>query len=231
MQHTKLNKTKDREIKVACGECKAQTWHKVITSVDKSGSDDMGGGHSFDWDIHYQIIQCLGCKTLSFRQSMTDSESIEQTGPDQYEYVETETLFPSRTEGRGPLKDFHILPELLQRIYVETISSLNTKQPVLSGIGIRAILETVCRDKNAEGKDLYHKINHLVSISTLTKDGAEILHKLRNLGNDAAHNVIAHSPDQLILAMDVVEHLLQGTYILPHHAKKTFTSKPKARKK
>lgn len=200
-------------------------------SVDESGSDDVGGGFSYDWDVHYQIIQCLGCKTLSFRQSMTNSEDIAQTGENEWEYVETEFLFPNRTEGRGLLKDYHILPEPLQKIYVETISSLNTKQPILSGIGIRAILDTVCRDKSAEGKDLYNKINYLVSIGALTKDGAEILHKLRNLGNDAAHNAIAHSSDQLVLAMDVIEHLLQGAYILPHHAKKTFVSKSKTRKK
>ncbi|MRR37470.1 DUF4145 domain-containing protein, partial [bacterium] len=56
----------------------------------------------------------------------------------------------------------------------------------------------------------------------LTGDGAQILHRLRVLGNDAAHEVKPHTAEQLALAMDVVEHLLQGAYIFPGKARHTF---------
>ena len=55
-------------------------------------------------------------------------------------------------------------------------------------------------------------------MGVLTKDGAEILHSLRILGNIAAHEVTPHSDDQLAVAMNVVEHLLNGVYILPKAA-------------
>jgi len=93
---------------------------------------------------------------------------------------------------------------------------------VLSGIGIRALIETISKERNASGKDLMEKINDLVVQGVLTKDGADIFHKLRVLGNKAAHEVKPHSRDQLNLALDVVEHLLQGVYILLHHAKRKF---------
>ena len=99
---------------------------------------------------------------------------------------------------------------------------MNGNNPVLTGIGLRAIIETVCKDQAATGKSLYDQINSLVEQSVLTKDGAEILHKLRVLGNNAAHEVKPHSNVQLGLAFDVVEHLLQGVYILPYHAKRRF---------
>ena len=99
---------------------------------------------------------------------------------------------------------------------------MNGDQPVLSGIGIRALIETTTKERNANGKDLMEKINDLVTQGVLTKDGADILHKLRVLGNKAAHEVKPHSTDQLDLAMDVIEHLLKGVYILPHHAKRKF---------
>lgn len=80
----------------------------------------------------------------------------------------------------------------------------------------------VCKDKNAAGGDLFAKINSLVVLGVLTKDGANILHKLRTLGNNAAHEVKPHTPKELGLAFDVVDHLLLGVYILPEHAKQTF---------
>lgn len=121
------------------------------------------------------------------------------------------------------MDDDYLLPTNLQRIYSETLRSLNSGLNVLAGIGVRAIVETICKDKSASGRDLFAKINDLVTQGVLTQDGADILHKLRTLGNEAAHEVKPHSNTQLGLALDVIDHLLQGVYILPHHASKTFT--------
>lgn len=131
-------------------------------------------------------------------------------------------VYPNQEEGRNLVKDSHLLPPNLKKIYSETIKSINLDQSILTGIGIRAIVETVCKDKKAQGKDLNEKINSLISLGVLTKDGAETLHKLRTLGNKAAHEVKPHDHTQLALALDVIDHLLQGVYILPHHAESTF---------
>jgi len=138
------------------------------------------------------------------------------------EYSIYEDIFPNPEEGRVSVEDANLLPPNLKRIYDETLKSLNSNQPVLTGIGIRAIVETVCKDKIAVGTDLFCKINGLVAQGVLTKDGAGILHKLRTLGNEAAHEVKPHDNVQLGLAFDVIDHLLQGVYILPIHAKEKF---------
>ena len=114
------------------------------------------------------------------------------------------------------------MPTNLKRIYDETLNTLNSGQAVLSGIGIRAIVETVCKDKNTTSGNLFGKINELVTLGVLTQDGADILHKLRTLGNDAAHEVKPHTNTQLGLAFDVIDNLIKGVYILPHHAKSKF---------
>ncbi|WP_293886038.1 DUF4145 domain-containing protein [Thiolapillus sp.] len=95
------------------------------------------------------------------------------------------------------------------------IKSINCGQAVLTGMGIRAIVETVCKNKNANGKDLCEKINDLVIQGVLTKKDADILHKLRTLGNEAAHEVKPHNNATLALALDVIDHLIKGVYILP----------------
>jgi hypothetical protein len=105
-------------------------------------------------------------------------------------------------------------------VYSETRTALANDQPVLAGIGIRAIVETVCKDQSAAGNNLMEKIDDLARKGVVTPDGAKILHSLRFMGNDAAHEVKAHAEADLMTALDVVEYLLKGVYILPRLAAK-----------
>lgn len=223
MKYMELNKKANQKIEVECRECKRSTKHLILASADISGSERLSLDYEMHWGVSHQIVQCQGCETVSFRRVSSDSENPSiQVGPDEYEEDELIELFPNPNDGRQSLSDSHILPSKIQRIYEETIRSLNGSQPVLCGIGIRALIETVAKEKQAPSRDLYGKINDLVNQGVLTQEGADILHKLRTLGNNAAHEVKPHSDQQLGLAMDVVEHLLQGVYILPHHANNTF---------
>ncbi len=223
MTYMELNKKANQKVEVECRECKRKTKHLILASADISGSERLSWDYEMHWALSSQIVQCQGCETVSFRRVSSDSENTPiQVGPNEYVDDELIELFPGPVLSREPLSDSHILPSKVQRIYEETIRALNGTQPVLCGIGIRALIETVAKEKRASSRDLYGKINDLVSHGVLTQEGADILHKLRTLGNDAAHEVKPHSEQQLGLAMDVVEHLLQGVYILPHHAKRTF---------
>lgn len=90
--------------------------------------------------------------------------------------------------------------------------------PVLAGIGLRALVETVCKEREAEGKNLEQRIDNLVAQGVLTLDGAEFLHSLRIMGNQAAHEVKPHPVADLNLAFDVIEHVLTGVYLIPNRA-------------
>lgn len=210
-------KTSNARIRVACKKCGRGKNHVVLSSIEENGSVEAGFG-DYHWHKSHQIIQCQGCDTVSFRVLSSNSEDVDSN----YDVVEYEELYPSRTAGRSVMRTAGLLPDALERIYSETISALNGGQPVLAGIGIRAIVETVAKDRKATGRNLFGQIDSLVKLGVLTKDGADILHKLRVLGNRAAHEVKAHSPEELGLAVDVVEHLMKAVYILPHHASRTF---------
>jgi hypothetical protein len=129
--------------------------------------------------------------------------------------IEKEELYPSRVAGRHKLRQSDCLPTAVSRIYDETHAALCSRQPILAGVGVRALVEAVCKEESAAGSNLENKIDNLVTKGVLTKNGAEILHGLRILGNVAAHEVKPHSERTLSLAMDVVEHLLTDVYILP----------------
>ncbi len=219
-----LNKRQGQKIECSCRECHRSTKHEIVTEATLSGAAG-SRGCEICWATEYQVVRCLGCETLSFRRTNSNSEDgYIQVGEDEWGWEESihEELFPSPYEGRQPLSDVNLLPDKIQRIYKDSLTALNSQQEVLCGIGVRAIVETVCKDKSAAGRKLFQKINSLVSIGVLTQDGANILHKLRTLGNNAAHEVKPHTSKELGLAFDVLDHLLLGVYILPEHAKQTF---------
>jgi hypothetical protein len=212
---TSLNKSKDEEPRVTCKRCVHKTRHKVLQDVETKFETAFGEYTSID---KYQIVQCQGCEEVSFRKLHSDSENfIEHEG--ETFHPETEELYPPRVAGRHELRQAYFLPMKVSQIYNETNAALCNKQPILSGIGIRALVESVCRDNNAKGRDLEHKIDSLVTDGVLTQSAAEILHSTRILGNKSAHEVEPHSEQTLLLAMDIVENLLTNVYILPKAAK------------
>ena len=209
-----INKTQHEEYKIQCSECHNDTLHEVVFSLDITSEEDVPNGIRF-WES-YQIIRCKGCKTISFRKNSQNTEDVAFDADEGEEYsVDHEEIYPGRISGRGKIKHYWKLPPEVLRVYEETITALSYKLTLLGGIGIRALLDTICREKHATSKDLYNKINDLVNIGVLTNGDAAILQSLRDMGNDAVHE--AKAPDSYALnnAMDVVENLLTKVYILP----------------
>jgi hypothetical protein len=225
MNQTKyeISTSSEAEVVVACARCSGKTTHVAMASVIARTSDGYGG-HSIDWRDTHQIIQCLGCKSLSYRVASSCSEDFDHDEDGNTFYPETEKLFPPRLERvKGLGDEKFLLPKQVMDIYDETLAALHFRAPVLAAIGLRAMLESVCKDKNAVGRDLLKKIDSLVDLRLLTPAGAQILHKIRTLGNAAAHEVKPHTEGQLALAMDIVEHLLKDVYILPKLAETEFS--------
>ena len=84
------------------------------------------------------------------------------------------------------------------------------------------MIEAVCDEQQATGATLKDKIDALVKLQILSLRDAEFIHKLRFLRNQAAHKAKPHKQSQLVLAMDIIERLLQGVYILEARAKGSF---------
>jgi len=212
-----LNEGQGQEAKVLCSRCDGETCHKVLLSVEQTREEILNNNSDFVLWTSYQIIQCQGCKTISFRQASSDSRDYY---PEHDGLRVNEIIYPSPIKDKKGLEKLCLLPPQVEDIYTETLQALNNGYLILAGIGIRALVESVCNEKSAKGRELFGKINDLKENHILTFANAEILHKIRTLGNDAAHEVKKHKKQELELAMNVVEHLLTDVYILPQQAKK-----------
>lgn len=220
---------KDKELgqvhRVPCLRCAGRTDHIIVSAYQVRG-DEESGDWSFSWTEDHQIIQCLGCKSISFRLAKSNSEDYVHDEQGECFYPEDVSLYPARVEGLKHLDgDLIYLPNQIRRIYEETTKALANQQPVLAGIGLRALVESLCKDNNAQGKNLANKIDDLVNLKILTPNDASILHNIRTLGNDSAHEAKPHNEMQLQLAITVAENLLRSVYILPAKANAAFPEK------
>jgi len=208
--------------KFVCRECSKETQHAILAAYTERGSEDCARGNSFDWNSVSQIIQCQGCESVSFRTCSTNSEDYDHDYDSGEPYsIETITYYPGRSAGIKAIESY-LLPPVVQSIYQETVLAIENEQSILAGIGIRALIESICKDLNAEGNNLHDKINSLHRKAIVTNEGLATLHKLRVLGNDAAHEVKKHTKQQLSLALRIIEHMLDGTYVIPSKVSTAF---------
>lgn len=200
-----------------CPQCARNTKHTVLASVAEVGDID---GPDISYRHEHDIVQCDGCETICFRKESMNSEDRDW---DDNAIVTVESYpepKPEERSGAAYITDeVYSMPGIVQSIYSETLTAIRQDLPILAGIGIRAIVEATCHDQQAAGHTLEKKIDDLVHQSLLTQKGAEILHGLRLIGNDAAHQIKPPTKEQVAAAMKVIDHLLIGAYVIPNEAK------------
>lgn len=201
---------------IPCGECDRETRHKVLA---RTGSHWGEANGLVDIWRFYKIVQCQGCMTTSFSEEYQCSEEMDYDPDTGEPYLPTtRKIYPSRIAGRPIMRQAHLLPHGVFKIYEEARGALCAKLNIMAGFGIRAIVEAVCKEKDMKGNNLERKIDSLAEAGHITKAGAAILHSLRFMGNAAVHEMKEHGLAELNTAFDVIEYLLHGVYVLPQQA-------------
>lgn len=213
-----------KSLQVQCAECDRTTNHHVERAVvqTRSYGDGYDSPHVVEQSV-FQIIRCLGCDTVSFRRSDTNSEEYEMGSNGESVNPETETLYPARdseplVNSNYLVGDVHRIPNGIQPVYREIVEGSRRGMWILVGVGIRTIVEAVCLDLKMPKDKLNLMIDALEEGSRISSDEARILHSIRLLGNDAAHELKAPTREQVRAALRVVDHLLLGVYVLPQDA-------------
>jgi len=195
--------------KIQCLACDGSTNHDVVASHKSHfGSDEMG----IDVWNGYEIAVCRGCGSVSFVHTSACSEDFD---PNTGEISSSVTLYPDRLSGRKQIHGDENFPAKTRRIYSEVIKAMNSSSPLLAAIGLRALIESICLDQAAKGKNLKARISALAALGLLSQRQADILHNHRFMGNKAAHEMEAAPPQELVAALEIAETLLKTIYLLP----------------
>ena len=227
-KQTKENERKDSIVQVLCVKCKGFTRHLIMQSVEKNGTEypnEHDRSFSVGWCDSYQIVECQGCESTTFRHEQWFSEN---DGSDVW-------IYPQRSSSTIDANDFVNVPNSVRTIYRETIDAYNFGSHTLCAAGLRALVEGICADRNVtDGEVTYKnddgsattrrrnnlqgKISGLHERGILTEANAEILNEHRFLGNDAVHELSRPPSNELLLAIQILEHTLETLYEIPQTA-------------
>lgn len=86
------------------------------------------------------------------------------------------------------------------------------------------LIEAICLDQNIVGKNLPAKIVKLYDAGFISKNDIPKLNILRDMGNVSAHEIRAFSMKDLSDALDIIDHILKGIYVMPERQKKLKTT-------
>lgn len=217
------------DLRIFCSYCRRETNHAVQREYEQSHNSE----DSF-FRSTYQIVECKGCNTVSFREEIGGSDyynhNTNETEPEVY-------LYPRRSEKTRNLKYFWNAPTSLSTLYREVIDAYNADMSILCAGGLRALVEGIALDKGIAGGDvpkdaknsaagtiyrdnLQGKIAGMAQKNILTEAHAQSLHEHRFLGNEALHQLKKPGASGLEAAIDVIEHTMENIYELPEKARR-----------
>lgn len=195
-----------------CRNCEGERKHKILFEKKKTNESD----DDFYFSIieKYITIECCGCETISFLYIYAD-ESMwnynEYTGePDFYE---NKIMYPLYLSDCKPITNEHFVPIMILHIYKETIEAIKSNCFLLAGGGFRAVIEAICKDLKIIKPTLEQKIDELNKLGHLTQNESNRLHSVRFLGNDSLHEIQKPTHKQLVVILEIINHLLNNLYI------------------
>lgn len=206
--------TKESILKNYCNACDKFTNHSVIAEHEwRSDPDD------YAYATYHKLVKCLGCENISLRVEDHEIESGYQISENEWDYPIHVNNYPKKLQNHKDIEQDYLIPEIVKDIYKEVILTLQEDAKILASLGLRACIEAICNHLEINGRNLEIRINKLVTLGFISKRDAELLHAIRFMGNDSAHEIKAPKVSALKIALKIVEHLLQSVFILPERAK------------
>lgn len=198
-----------------CIKCKTYLKHEVLTDIYHS-YDEYDGILTMYYN--HRILRCINCDSISYQNKTVNSEEVYQIGEEVdgspiWEDNAQINFYPVRDEVTAFSKEFQkILPEEIYLTYEEVIVALNNNMPLLTGLGLRTLLEQIIK-YFGRSDDLGVILTQFEEDGFISTKQRELLDSIRYLGNDAAHRADSKSRKDLILHLKVLENLIQQLFV------------------
>lgn len=191
-----------------CGQCERFTIHNLEArcsgnwSIPEIGE---GGGE------HYSIYRCGACDAICYETVSWDSFDYELDEDNEPFHSMHAVQYPAPVSAHFCFNT-EAVPAQLASILNEMLYALAGSKMVLATIGLRLVLEFIVNDNKCAGGNLAKKIDSLRTKDHIDDDQKEMLHRIRELGNEGAHDAKGMNANELIAGMSIIEGLLEKLY-------------------
>ena len=145
--------------KVFCLRCNIETNNSYVAKYCDKGFNNETG---ISYEDNFYITKCLGCDTIAFYEEYGDSEMVEYNEFDEKVYYTHEYRYPNKPsitiEGTSLLREskaFEAVPDEINDLYLEVVASYNTRHYLLSAVGLRMIVEGLCKELEVKEGVIY----------------------------------------------------------------------------
>lgn len=210
-----------------CRKCKHETQHILLCEkVTESEHPPQ-----FDYEVSFQMLECMGCHSIAFRRktyfseyvSMTDDSYGETTIEDdgmRYEY------FPP-LDSRVPPVWMSSVPPGFQKLSEEVYRAINNGLYCLATMGARAIIDMMFTDQLGSNEGRFKdRLNELCKNGILGGIQKDILNVALDAGHATTHRGHVPKPMEVAQVMDIIENLLHTVYELKPVAERLKKSIP-----
>ena len=201
--------------KCLCLTCKVATKHEVFINIRNHIIYEDECLRLYEC---YQIIKCINYDDIAIRKEKWNPDDIVVIGEDIYgsdilDIPSQINIYPIRDEETAFSKKFEkTLPQEIYLTYEEVFLALNNKMPLLTGLGLRTLLEQIIK-YFGKSDDLGGILNQFESGGFVSTKQRELLDNICYLGNDATHRADFKSRKELILYLKVLENLIHQLFV------------------
>lgn len=159
-------------------------------------------GRELEEQFQWYLLSCPVCHKVTLREEYTNECFRDYN-------TMIETLYPKSTI------DYTGVPENIKTAFESALKVKNI-DPAICSLALRRVLETICKEKGANGKTLELMISDMIDRGILPQMFDDACWIVRQLGNSAAHGDSAkftvYQVDQTI---DFMQNIINYLYSLP----------------
>lgn len=206
-----MSKSNTGNIKNICNKCHIETNHSIkaeFTHHDLEIVDDETG-FFVDWDDKWEILQCLGCNTISVKNTYDFSE---------YDELDIKH-YPPISSRRKPKWIESIEDTILQNLFKELYIAKEADLRFLTITACRTIIDHIMTQRVGDKGGFQGKLRALVSEGHISKSEADLIKTAIDAGNASAHR--GWTPQQAFMVdtvIGIVENLSERLFILTNQA-------------
>jgi len=208
-------------VKGHCNTCAGERNHRILHLYQTDWSEEIVDDSRIYGADLYELLQCAGCDSVTFRHTSTHSEITNDEG----RAMPTIAYYPPATFRRLP-KWVHAvvinddkfpsiiwLPEFVTRLMREIYTALHGDCLSFAAMGIRALLETTMIQRVGDQGSFKKNLRDFQDKGHISSDQRKILEATLELGHASIHRNYAPSRYAVMLALDITENILEMLFV------------------